>query len=131
MKTEMTTQTMPTKVNIKEEMAAITEYWQPETAGRLNGQLVKLVKLKGEFIQHHHDQEDEMFLVINGVLDIVFTDKTVTLTDGEFLVIPRGVEHKPVAEKEVQVLLFEPESTVNTGNVTNHLTRKHQTSRLT
>ncbi|RUM35556.1 MAG: cupin domain-containing protein [Desulfobulbus sp.] len=112
------------KVNINKRMAAISEYWQPETVGRLNGQLVKLVKLKGEFMMHHHEHEDEMFMVHKGSLDIVFEDKTITLSESEFLVIPRGIPHKPVAAQEVEVLLFEPESTVNTGNITNELTRQ-------
>ncbi len=113
------------KVCIRDRMRNISEYWQPEIAGELNGQYVKLVKLKGEFVMHHHEQEDEMFMVITGCLDIEFEDQpTVTLTDGEFLIIPRGVEHKPVAAKEVQVMLFEPAGTINTGNIDNELTRR-------
>ena len=113
---------MPEKVNIKDRMQTVSEYWKPQIAGELNGQYVKLVRLKGEFVMHHHEQEDEMFLVIKGLLDIVFEDETITLTDGEFLVIPRGTPHKPVAAEEVQVMLFEPKSTINTGNVENDMT---------
>ncbi|HHD57346.1 MAG TPA: cupin domain-containing protein [Desulfobulbaceae bacterium] len=113
------------KICIRDRMHNISEYWQPEIAGELNGQYVKLVKLKGEFVMHHHEQEDEMFMVITGCLDIEFEDQpTVTLTDGEFLVIPRGVAHKPIAAREVQVMLFEPAGTINTGNIDNELTRR-------
>lgn len=111
------------KVNIRDKMAEIKTYWEPHILGELNGQYVKLVKLKGEFVMHHHETEDEMFMVVDGMLDIVFEDRTVVLGEGEFLVIPRGVSHKPVAKEEVQVMLFEPASTVNTGNVQNELTR--------
>jgi mannose-6-phosphate isomerase-like protein (cupin superfamily) len=113
------------KVNIRKWMEQITEYWQPVIAGELNSQHVKLVKLKGEFVMHHHEREDEMFMVISGLLDIEFENqKTVTLTEGEFLVVPRGVAHRPMAAEEVQVMLFEPGSTVNTGNVDNEMTRR-------
>ncbi len=112
-------------VNIQKQLAAISTHWQPRTVGRLNGQLVKLAKLKGEFIMHHHEQEDEMFMVLKGTLTIKFSSHTVSLSQGEFLVIPRGVEHQPVASEEVHVMLFEPETTVNTGNIINELTDTH------
>lgn len=111
-------------VNLQEKFSKISDYWNPRIAGSLNGQHVKLVKLKGEFVWHKHDHEDELFLIINGVLDILFRDKTITLKQGEFLIIPKGVEHCPVAKEEVAVLLFEPMSTINTGDTDSELTRK-------
>ena len=110
------------KVNIAEKFAKISEYWKPYIAAELNGQLVKLDKLKGEFVWHHHENEDEMFLVVKGRFRIEFRDKTVWLEEGEFIVVPRGVEHKPVADEEAWIVLFEPASTLNTGNVDNELT---------
>ena len=104
------------KVNLAEKFSQFDTYWDPKIVGELNGQHVKLVKLKGEFLWHHHDDEDEMFLVVKGALLIKFKDKDVLLNKGEFTIIPRGVEHMPVAEKEVHVLLFEPKGTLNTGN---------------
>lgn len=113
------------KVNISEKLALFSDHWNPRVIGELNGQQVKAAKLKGEFHFHHHDQEDELFLVINGTLKMEFRDKTVILNPGEFLIVPRGVEHKPVADGEVELLLFEPASTLNTGNVENERTRKN------
>ncbi len=110
------------KVNLAEKFAQITGHWQPRVAAALNGQEVKLVKFQGEFVWHHHENEDEMFLVVEGEFDMEFRDRTVTLKAGEFIVVPRGVEHRPVAEKEVQVILFEPADTLNTGNIKNELT---------
>jgi len=110
------------KVNLAEKFSQIHEYWKPYIAGELNGQLVKLDKLKGEFVWHHHENEDEMFLVVKGRFRIEFRDKVVSLAEGEFIVVPRGVQHKPVAEEECWILLFEPASTLNTGNVENELT---------
>jgi mannose-6-phosphate isomerase-like protein (cupin superfamily) len=110
------------KINLAEKFARITEYWKPYIAGELNGQLVKLDKLKGEFVWHHHQNEDEMFLVVKGRFRIEFRDKTVWLEEGEFIVVPRGVEHKPVADEEAWIVLFEPASTLNTGNVDNQFT---------
>jgi len=110
------------KVNLAEKFSHISEYWKPYIAGELNGQLVKLDKLKGEFVWHHHDREDELFLVVKGQFRIEFRDKTVSLKDGEFIIVPRGVEHRPVADEECWILLFEPASTLNTGNVENELT---------
>ncbi len=110
------------KVNLAEKFAKISEYWKPYIAAELNGQLVKLDKLKGEFVWHHHEKEDEMFLVVKGEFMIEFRDKTVHLKEGEFIVVPRGVEHRPVAEKEAWILLFEPGTTLNTGNIENEMT---------
>ena len=110
------------KVNLAEKFSRITEYWKPYIAGELNGQLVKLDKLKGEFVWHHHENEDEMFLVVKGRFRIEFRDRTVWLNEGEFIVVPRGVEHKPIADEEAWIVLFEPASTLNTGNVSNQFT---------
>ena len=113
---------MHDKVNLAHKFSQIHEYWKPYVAGELNGQLVKLDKLKGEFVWHHHENEDEMFLVVKGRFRIEFRDKIVQLEEGEFIVVPRGVEHKPVADEECWILLFEPASTLNTGNVENEFT---------
>ena len=110
------------KVNLAEKFSHITEAWSPRIAGALNGQYVKLAKLQGEFVWHLHEQEDELFLVVRGRLVMRFRDRDIHLEEGEFLVVPRGLEHQPVAAEEVQVLLFEPMSTLNTGNVRNELT---------
>jgi mannose-6-phosphate isomerase-like protein (cupin superfamily) len=115
---------MPNKINLAQKFSQIHEYWKPYIAGELNGQLVKLDKLKGEFVWHHHENEDEMFLVVKGRFRIEFRDKTVQLEEGEFIVVPRGVEHKPVADEECWILLFEPASTLNTGNVENERTQR-------
>jgi mannose-6-phosphate isomerase-like protein (cupin superfamily) len=112
------------KVNISEKFSQFTDYYNPRIVGELNGQHVKATKLKGEFIWHHHDHEDELFLVVKGTLKMELRDKTVEINEGEFLIVPRGVEHKPVADEEVHILLFEPASTLNTGNVENEKTRK-------
>ena len=112
------------KVNIAEKLSLFTDYFQPKVVGELNGQQVKLVKFKGEFIWHHHEQEDEMFYVVKGSFDMQLRDKTITLKEGEFLVVPRGVEHRPVAKEEVAIMLFEPDTTLNTGNVINEKTVK-------
>jgi mannose-6-phosphate isomerase-like protein (cupin superfamily) len=111
------------KINLLEKFGLFSEHWSPKIVGELNGQQVKLAKLKGEFIFHQHENEDELFLVIKGMLKMEFTDKTVELNEGEILIVPRGVEHKPVAEEEVWVLLFEPASTLNTGNLVNERTK--------
>ena len=105
------------KVNIAEKFEHVQGYWKPHIVAELNGQAVKLVRLKDDFVWHHHEKEDEMFLVVRGKLRIEFRENVVSLQEGEFIVVPRGVEHRPVAEEEAQVLLFEPVSTVNTGNV--------------
>ncbi len=113
------------KVNISEKLNQFTDYYNPRLIGELNGQHVKAVKLKGEFIWHHHDHEDELFLVVKGKLKMEFRDKIVEVIQGEFIIVPRGIEHKPVADEEVHLLLFEPASTLNTGNIENERTRKH------
>lgn len=110
------------KINLEEKFATFTEHWQPRIVGELNGQHVKIVRLLGEFVWHHHENEDELFLVVSGVLDLEFRDRVVTLKEGELCIVPRGVEHRPVAREEVKVLLFEPASTLNTGNVENERT---------
>jgi mannose-6-phosphate isomerase-like protein (cupin superfamily) len=112
------------KVNLEEKFSKIREYWKPYVAAELNGQQVKLDKLKGEFVWHRHDREDEMFFAVKGRFRIEFRDRAVWLEPGEFLVVPRGIEHKPVADEEAWILLFEPASTLNTGNVENELTRR-------
>jgi mannose-6-phosphate isomerase-like protein (cupin superfamily) len=110
------------KVNLAEKLAQFTEHWSPRVVGELNGQHVRLAKLKGEFVWHHHASEDEMFLVLHGHLDIHLRERVVGLDPGEFFIVPRGVEHKPVAAGAVHVLLLEPASTLNTGNVRNERT---------
>ena len=112
------------KVNIAEKLSLFSEYWSPKIVGELNGQQVKLAKLKGEFIWHKHDDEDELFLVLKGCLQMEFRDRTETIHENEFIIVPRGVEHRPVAEEEVSVMLFEPATTLNTGNITNELTKE-------
>ncbi len=104
------------KVNLKEKFSLFKNYWEPKIAGELNNQYVKLAKLKGEFVWHSHENEDELFMVIKGSLTIKLRDQDVILNEGEFYIIPRGVEHIPVAEEEVHVLMFEPKGTVNTGD---------------
>jgi mannose-6-phosphate isomerase-like protein (cupin superfamily) len=113
------------KVNLAEKFSLFTEHWSPKIVGELNGQHVKLVKFKGPFNFHFHEQEDELFYVVKGSFDMEFRDKTVTLNEGEFLIVPRGVEHRPNAKEEVEVMLFEPASTVNTGNTENERTTKN------
>jgi mannose-6-phosphate isomerase-like protein (cupin superfamily) len=110
------------KVNLAEKFALISEYWSPKIAGEINDSYVKLVKLKGEFVWHHHETEDELFLVVKGKLLIKLRDKDIWLEEGEFVIIPKGVEHLPVAEEEAQVILLEPKTTLNTGNVQNERT---------
>lgn len=105
------------KVNLAEKFALINEHWRPKVVGELNGQEVKLVKFQGEFPWHHHENEDEMFMAMKGIFRIEFRDKTVELSAGEFVIVPKGVEHRPVAETEVEVLLFEPKNVLNTGNI--------------
>lgn len=111
------------KVNLAAKFALFHEHWSPKIVGELNGQHVKLARLKGEFVWHHHEAEDEMFLVVQGQLTMKLRDRDIVLNPGEFLIVPRGVEHKPVAAEEVQVLLFEPRGTLNTGNVQDEHTR--------
>lgn len=109
-------------VNLSEKLRQVADYWNPKIVGELNDSFVKVVKLKGEFLWHHHEHEDELFLVVKGTLRMRFRDKDVVVREGEFLVVPRGVEHMPVAEDEVHVVLLEPKSTLNTGNVRNERT---------
>ncbi|MDL5512493.1 cupin domain-containing protein [Arenibacter sp. M-2] len=110
------------KVNLQSKLNTFSEYWTPKIVGELNNQLVKIAKFKGEFVKHKHEQEDELFLVVNGTLFIELNDKTLELHAGEFVVIPKGIEHKPYAPEEVSVLLFEPATTLNTGNTNSDLT---------
>ncbi|CAN5538118.1 cupin domain-containing protein [soil metagenome] len=105
------------KMNLTDKFELIDEHWRPQVVGELNGQEVKLVKFQGEFPWHHHENEDEMFMAIKGSFSIEFRDKTVDLSPGEFVIVPRGVEHRPVAASEVEVMLFEPANVKNTGNV--------------
>jgi mannose-6-phosphate isomerase-like protein (cupin superfamily) len=105
------------KVNLADKFARFAEQWSPKVVGELNGQMVKLVRFQGPFVWHKHDGEDELFLVVRGRFRMEFRDRHVWLEEGEFLIVPRGVEHRPVAEEEAQVLLFEPASTLNTGDV--------------
>jgi mannose-6-phosphate isomerase-like protein (cupin superfamily) len=110
------------KVNIAATLASFSEHWQPHVIGELNGQQVKAAKLQGEFVWHHHDAEDEMFLVVKGSMTIQLPDRDVELREGEFFIVPRGLEHRPVAQQEAHILLFEPAGTLNTGNVRNERT---------
>jgi mannose-6-phosphate isomerase-like protein (cupin superfamily) len=111
------------KVIIAEKLKLFSEYWSPKIVGELNGQQVKLAKFQGAFVWHKHDNEDEMFLVIEGILKMELRDKTIEIHKNEFLIIPKGTEHRPVADEEVSVMLFEPASTLNTGNTENELTK--------
>lgn len=113
---------IPRKVSLADKLSTFDERWSPKIVGELNGQHVKVVKLEGEFVWHHHEDEDELFLVVEGSLSIEFRDGEVALEAGEMLVVPRGVEHRPVAREEVHVLLFEPASTLNTGETGGDLT---------
>ncbi|MDP3929595.1 MAG: cupin domain-containing protein [Bacteroidota bacterium] len=110
-------------VNISEKLSAFHDFWNPRIVGELNGQHIKLAKLQGEFIWHKHDLEDELFFVISGELRMEFRDKTLLVKPNQFLIVPRGVEHKPVAEQLVELMLFEPASTINTGDTLSHLTQ--------
>jgi mannose-6-phosphate isomerase-like protein (cupin superfamily) len=105
------------KVNLAQKLTLFTDHWHPRIVGELNDSHVKLVKVVGEFVWHHHEHEDELFLVLKGRLQMQFRDRDVWLEEGEFIIVPRGVEHRPVAPEEVHLLLLEPTSTLNTGNV--------------
>jgi len=111
------------KINIDHKLYLVSEYWDPKIVGELNGQYIKLVKFKGEFVWHKHDHEDEMFYVLDGSFTMEFRDKKVELHEKEFIIVPRGVEHRPLAENEVSIMLFEPMSTLNTGDAESHLTK--------
>lgn len=113
------------KVNLAEKFARFSEHWTPKVVGELNGQQVRLAKLLGPFVWHQHEAEDELFLVVKGRLRVELRDKVVELSEGEFLIVPRGVEHRPVADEEVHVLLFEPAATLNTGNTREARTAEH------
>jgi mannose-6-phosphate isomerase-like protein (cupin superfamily) len=112
------------KVNIQQKFGLFAEHWTPKIVGELNGQLVKLAKLKGEFVWHKHDHEDELFFVVEGVLKMELRDQTILIHPNEFLIVPKGVEHRPVADEEVLVMLFEPASTLNTGDTEGELTQR-------
>lgn len=109
-------------VDLKEKFSQFSDHWRPKIVGELNGQLVKLAKLKGEFVWHHHENEDELFMVMKGELTIRLRDKEIQLKEGQFFIIPRGIEHLPVAREECHVMLFEPKTVLNTGNVVNEKT---------
>lgn len=111
------------KVNLQQKFSIFSEHWSPKIVGELNGQHVKLAKLKGEFVWHKHDEEDELFFVVKGSLKMEYRDRTIEVNKNEFLIVPRGVEHKPVAKEEVWVMLFEPTSTLNTGDAKSDLTK--------
>ena len=110
------------KINIADKLALFSDHWNPRVVGSLNGQHVRLAKFRGEFVWHSHDNEDELFLVIHGSFDMQYRDRIETVNEGEFIIVPRGVEHCPRADNEVHVLLFEPAGTVNTGQCDNELT---------
>jgi mannose-6-phosphate isomerase-like protein (cupin superfamily) len=112
------------KINLTEKLSLFSDHWNPKIVGELNGQMVKLAKFKGPFIWHHHDHEDELFYVVKGSFDMEFENKTITLNEGEFIIVPRGVEHRPNAKEECEIMLFEPATTLNTGNVENEITLK-------
>lgn len=111
------------KVNLDQKFKLFNDHWHPRIVGELNQQHVKLVKVKGEFVWHKHAAEDELFFVVKGELILELRDKSVTLKENEFLIVPKGVEHRPVAKEEVWLMLFEPKSTLNTGDTTGELTR--------
>lgn len=110
------------KINLAQKFALINDHWNPKIVGELNGQHVKLAKVQGEFVWHHHADEDELFFVVKGQLTLKLRDRDIVLNEGECYIVPRGIEHKPVAEEEVHLLLFEPADTLNTGNVENERT---------
>ncbi len=112
------------KISLPQKLSLFTEYWNPKIIAELNGQHIKIAKLKGEFIWHAHEHEDELFLVLKGQLKIELRDEVIVLNENEMLVVPKGVEHRPVAEEEVSVMLFEPVSTINTGNAKGEFTRE-------
>lgn len=111
------------KVNIQQKLSLFTDHWSPQIVGELNSQHVKLVKFKGEFVWHKHDNEDELFYVVKGSFNMEYRDKTITVNENEFLIVPKGVEHRPVAIDEVAVMLFEPATTLNTGDAISDLTK--------
>ena len=112
------------KINILDKLSLFSDHWHPRIVGELNNQHIKLVKLKGEFVWHKHDAEDELFYVLKGTLTMELRDQTIVINENEFLIVPKGVEHKPVADEEVWLMLFEPATTLNTGDTKNELTRE-------
>lgn len=113
------------KVNLQQKLAGFTEHWSPRIVGELNAQHVKLAKLQGQFVWHHHDSEDELFLVLKGRLRMELRDREIIVDPGEFIIVPRGIEHRPSADEETHILLFEPASTLNTGNIRDERTIEH------
>ena len=113
------------KVNIDEKLSLFSEYWDPKIVGELNGQYVKLVKFKDEFVWHKHNNEDEMFYVLKGKFKMEYRDRSIEINENEFIIVPRSVEHKPFAEKEVSVMLFEPKTILNTGDTRNDFTKEN------
>ncbi len=113
------------KVNVAEKLSLFNDYWNPRIVGELNGQQVKFAKIKGEFVWHKHEEEDELFFVLEGKFNMEMRDKTIELNKGEFLIVPKGVEHRPVAIEEASIMLFEPASTLNTGNIISELTKEN------
>ena len=111
------------KINLQQKFSLFNDHWSPKIVGELNNQQVKLVKFQGEFVWHKHEEEDELFFVVKGSFTMQLRDENIKLNEGEFFIVPRGIEHKPVAENEVWVMLFEPASTINTGNVINQKTK--------
>jgi mannose-6-phosphate isomerase-like protein (cupin superfamily) len=111
-------------INIFDKLSLFNDHWHPRIVGELNGQHVKLVKFQGEFVWHKHDNEDELFYVVKGKFNMEYRDKTIEINENEFIIVPKGVEHRPVAEHEVSVMLFEPASTLNTGDTEGELTRR-------
>lgn len=112
------------KININEKLNLFQDHWNPRIIGELNGQQVKLAKLKGEFIWHSHENEDELFYILKGTLKMEFRDRVIVINPGEMIIVPRGVEHRPIAEEEVELMLFEPASTLNTGEHENERTKR-------
>lgn len=111
------------KINLKSKLNSFSDHWNPRIVAELNGQYVKVAKIKGEFVWHSHSNEDEMFMALQGEFVMEFRDRTITLSEGECIVVPKGVEHRPVAEEECEIMLFEPKSTVNTGTVDSEFTK--------
>ena len=112
-------------INIEKKLSLFNDHWNPRIIGELNKQHIKLAKIKGEFIWHKHDHEDEMFLVLKGTLKIEFRDRIEIIRENEIIIVPKGVEHRPIAEEEVSIMLFEPATTINTGDLDNERTRKN------
>ncbi|MEM7036835.1 MAG: cupin domain-containing protein [Bacteroidota bacterium] len=114
----------PEPVNVAQKFSTFNEHWSPKIVGELNGQYVKIARLKGEFVMHQHEEEDEMFLVLEGILKMQLEDRLLTIETGEFVIIPRKTMHQPIADEEVKIMLFEPQSTLNTGNTENEFTQR-------